>query len=187
MNGRRQSLTAPGGGGGGGGGGSRRILAATITYTGSPTTRPNQVTGTVTGTLPDPATVLPGGVLQSIQYWVANQVDFNISLAYQSLGVLNDAVIPFYFRIDGIEYLATRSVLISASSTGQSATGTNIAFSRIVERDASGSTFPSTPTISLRIGEPNYGLQTGLGSVAQNITYNSLQLDGSMKVYYLFE
>lgn len=187
MNGRRQSLTAPGGGGGGGGGGSRRILAATLTFTGAPGTRPNQITGTVTGTCPDPATVLPGGTLQSIQYWVSTQVDSNITLQYKSVGAVSDARVPYLFNINGVEYVANQSFNITASSIGQTVPLTNANLPRIVEQDATGFVFPFTPAVTLRVGEPNYGRETGTTVVAENFLVNSLQLDGTIKVYYLFE
>lgn len=169
------------------GGGLRRILAATITYTGTPSTRANQVTGTGTGTLPDPETVLPGGTLQSVQYWITTAVDFTLTLAYASLGIVNDARVPFMFTVGGIEYEATRSLSITSSSTGQ-ATGAvnNVNFPRLLETftlPAAG----STPAFTLRIGEPNYYLQVATGTVGTDFTVTNLNLDATVQVYYIFE
>jgi hypothetical protein len=190
----RQALTAPGGGGGSGGGGSRRILAATLTYTGTTGTRTNQVSATVTGTLPDPATVLPGGTLQSVEYVVQSLVDYNISVAYLSTGAVNDARVPFYFNFGcgGAGGMDTQSVVginITSSSTGQTLSAVN----RVMNANATFdgdliSTWGFTPTVTLRVGSANFGLEINAGTmITQGIIYNSLQLDGTIKVYYLFE
>lgn len=183
----RQALTAPGGGGGSGGGGSRRILAATITYTGTPGTRANQITGVGSGTLPDPATVLPGGTLQSVQYWVTTAIDVQLEFAYKSVGIVNDARVPFFFNVGGIEYNRTRSITITASSTGQN-TGllSNLNFPGLAETFTLPAT-GSTPNLTLRIGEPNYYLETGTTVVAENFVVTNLNLDATIQVYYLFE
>ena len=173
--------------GSGSGGGGRRILATTITYTGTPGTRANQITGTGTGTLPDPETVLPGRTLQSVQYWVTTTVDYALTLAYASLGIVNDARVPFMFTVGGIEYEATRSLSITSSSSGQS-TGTinNANFPRLLETftlPAAG----STPAFTLRVGEPNYYLQVSTGSVGTDFNVSGLNLDATVQVYYIFE
>jgi hypothetical protein len=190
----RQALTAPGGGGGGSGSGSRRILAATLTYTGAPGTRTNQISATVTGTLPDPATVLPGGILQSVEYVVQSLVDYNITVSYLSIGSVNDARIPFYFNFGcgGAGGMDTQSVIglnITTTSTGQTTSATNRVFNSNATFDgALISTWGFTPTVTLRVGSANFGLDVNAGSIiSQGITYNSLQLDGTIKVYYLFE
>jgi hypothetical protein len=190
----RQALTAPGGGGGSGGSGSRRILAATLTYTGAPGTRTNQITATVTGTLPDPATVLPGGVLQSVEYVAQSLVDYNITLSYLSIGAVNDARVPFQFNFGcgGAGGMDTQSVIglnITTTSTGQTTSAANRVFNANATFDgALISTWGFTPTVTLRVGSANFGLDVNAGSIiSQGITYNSLQLDGTIKVYYLFE
>ena len=193
MNGRRQSLTAPGGGGGGGGGGSRRILAATITYTGAPGTRPNQVSATVTGTIPNPATVLPGGTLQSIEYVARSLVDYSLQIDYVSLGVLQDARVPFYFNFGcgaagNMDTMSVVPATISASATQTPLSNTDRGMNANATFNASLiSTWGFTPTVTLRVGEPNYGRQDSTGTVGRGITYTSLQLDGTIQVYYLFE
>lgn len=170
------------------GGGLRRILAATLTYTGTPSTRANQVTATGTGTLPDPAVVLPGGTLKSVQYWVTTAVDYQLALEYTTLGVVNDARVPFFFTVGGIEYQGTRSINITASSNFQN-TGlvSNANWARLLET----MTIPSvgsTPTFTLRVGEPNYYLQSGAsGSVGVNFEVTNLNLDATVQVYYIFE
>lgn len=184
---RTHSYATPGTTDAGGGGGSRRILAATLTYSGAPTTRANSAFSAGTGTLPDPAAILPGGVLQSVQYWVTTQIDFTLDLSFVSLGVVNDARVPFYIIVGGIEYIANRSVTISASATFNT-TGLqqDINFPRVLET----STIPavgSTPSMSIRVGEPNYYLQTGTGSVGTSFTVTNLNFDATVQVYYLFE
>jgi hypothetical protein len=170
----------------GGGGGMQRILATTITYTGTPGARANQITGTGVGVLPDPATVLPGGTLQSVQYWVTTAVDYQLTTAYQTVGVVNDARVPFYFTVGGIEYIGTRSISITASSTFQN-TGlvNNANWPRLLETFTLPAT-GSTPSFTLRVGEPNYYLETGTTVVAQDFIVTNLNLDATVQVYYVF-
>lgn len=165
----------------------QRVLATTLTFTGTPTTRPNQVTATVTGTCPAPTSVLPGRTLQSVQYWVSPQIDSNITLQYKSVGDVSDARAPYMFNINGIQYTGYQSFTITAASTGQTVNLINFPLPRIVEQDATGLVFPFAPSVTLRLGEPNYGRETGTTVVAENFLVNSLQLDGTIKVYYLFE
>lgn len=182
----------------GGGGGSRRILATTLTFTGVADARPNIQTATPVGSLPDPSTVLPGGVLQSVIYECNSLVDYNISLSYTSIGAINDYRIPIFYEwaCGGFGNLFTRTQDSIAGFV--TAGGTSSTISQNDYRSFTTTTFPASafaawPSVpaefQIRLGEPNYGRQTnvsGAGSVARNILYNSLQWDGSVSVYYLF-
>lgn len=170
-----------------GGGGSQRILATTITYSAVPTTRANQAFSAGTGSLPDPAIVLPGGTIQSVQYSVTTRIHFTLNLGFTSLGVVNDARVPFYFTVGGIQYLSSRTVTISSTATSNT-TGLqqNINFPMVLETFSIPAT-GSTPGMSIRIGEPNYYLQVVTGSVGLDFTVTDLLLDATVQVYYLFE
>jgi hypothetical protein len=181
-----------------GGGGSRRILAATLTYTGAVGATPNVLGAVPVGTLPNPSTVLPGGVLQTVQYECEGVVTFSITLRYASIGVANDYRIPINFNWASGSFasLFTESVsyiggLISSGSTTQTDSGAYASFTTTSFPASAFSAWPSSPAaFSCRLGEPNYGLQTNIagdGSVARNITYNSLSWSGTVKVYYLFD
>lgn len=198
MNSRRQSLTAPGGGGGGGGGGSRRILAATLTYTGAIGATPNALVSVPIGSLPNPSTILPGGVLQTVEYECVATVTYTITLRYANIGVDNDYNIPITFTWTsggtGSLLVTTASNIsgsIGAGSSTLTESGSYTSFTTASFPASSFASWPSTPPVfTCRLGEPNYGLQTNIagdGSVARNITYNSLAWTGTVKVYYLFE
>lgn len=124
--------------------------------------------------------------MQSVQYWVNTEMDFQLDLAFVSLGIVNDARVPFYITVGDVEYIATRAVTINSSSTFNS-TGLqqNINYPRVLET-ASIPAPGSTPGMSIRIGEPNYYLQTGAGSVGRSFTVTNLAFDATVEVYYLF-
>lgn len=199
MNGRRQSLTAPGGGGGGGGGGSRRILAATLTYSGAPASNPADIVCTVTGTLPDPALVLPGGVLQSIEYVSRSLLDTTISTLINDPGVNFSVLLPFVFKFGcggtGVSD-ATWNIRFLWSSTtpgasqGRTFNATNRVMNTSVTFDASPiSSWGFTPTVSMTCGGmiASQPYSSVGGPTVVSVTYTALQLDGSIQVYYLFD
>jgi hypothetical protein len=177
----------------GGGGGSKRILATTLTYTGTTSTATNQITATVTGTLPNPTTVLSGGTLQSVEYVAQSLVDYNISITFISTGAVNDARIPFTFGFTcggagSFQSFVQQTISVPSSGTNISTNVNNRVMNANCVYDAALiSVWGFTPSVTMRVGEPNYAFMTGLGSVSENIIYNSLQLDGTIKVYYLFE
>lgn len=200
MNGRRQSLTAPSGGGGGGGGGSRRILAATITYSGAPASFPSDIVCTVTGTLPDPALVLPGGVLQSIEFVSRSLLDTTISTTVYDPGVNFSVLLPFVFKFGcggaGVSDATwnIRSLYVSSApgaTIGRNFNSTDRVMITSVTFDASPiSSWGFTPTVSMTCGgmiaSQPYS-SAGGGPTVVSVTYTALQLDGSIKVYYLFD
>lgn len=194
MNSRRQSLTAPSGVGGGGGGGSRRILAATLTYTGNGGGT-NGVAAFVTGTLPNPSTVLPGGTLQSIQCEFRSLIDYNITLNYEPLSG-QDVVIPVLMRFTvGTACVFSPTIGLYGVLQGGGVTTLNVN-NAIVTDDCVFSpdliaSWPASPSFVLfRFGSPNYSYEFDGYTTAYpgaGFTYNSLQVDGAIKVYYLFE
>lgn len=175
---------------GSGGGGSRRILAATLTFTGVASgTRLNTAVTTVTGTLPDPSTILSGGTLQSITLEIESETDYNFSWALTSTGTDRNMLHQFHY----VPTLGTRRlqdlvvgvyVTVTSSSSGGSTNTTNDKHVVSVTIPASAITaYPQS--VSLR------GMVTasllGFPDAAMTMTYNSYGLDGTIKVYYLFE
>lgn len=192
MNGRRQSLTAPSGGGGGGGGGSRRILAATLTYSGNSTASftKNTFFPTVTGTLPNPSTVLPGGVLQSIDLEFSETISCNVTFATNSVARNRDFLISYnhFCYVAGFAKLTESftcnfySVYPSGATNGGG--NANGVYSGSISIPAGVITaWPDSPFLAISAGfsmaDPGSSL---------TVTWNSFSVSsGIIKAYYLFE
>jgi len=119
-------------------------------------------------------------------------VDYNVSLSFISTGAANEARVPFTFSFTcggagNFQSFVQQSISIPSSGDTVGVSVTNrVMNSNTVYDAALISTWGFTPVVTMRVGEPNYAFTNGFGSVSQNIVYNSLQLDGTIKVYYLF-
>jgi hypothetical protein len=186
----RQTLTAPGGGGGGSGGGSQRILAATLTYTGdsSADVTLNTASCAITGTLPNPSTILPTGTLQSIQLEFEGAVTYNMNFTVSSVSGFRDFLVQFHYFL----YLASNRIphesvvnnysIIPSESTDAGLNATNQNQSAFIEIPAAQITsWPKAIFMylsgSILVGNP-------AGPIT--VTWNSLVTTGTIKAYYLF-
>lgn len=131
--------------------------------------------------------------MQSVEYVAQSLVDYNVSLTFISTGSANDARLPFTFTFTcggagNFQSFVQQFINIPSSGDNVSVNVNNrVMNSNAVYDAALISTWGFTPVVTMRVGEPNYAFMTGFGSVSQGILYNSLQLDGTIKVYYLFE
>jgi hypothetical protein len=186
----RQALTAPGGGGGSGGSGSRRILAATLTYAGNSSAdiTLNTASCAITGTLPNPSTVLPSGTLQSIQLEFEGSVTYNMNFTVSAVSAFRDFLLQFHYFL----YLAFNRVphesvvnnysIITPDSTDGGLNATNQFQSAFIEIPASQITsWPRSLTMYL-----SGAVQVGNPAGPITVTWNSLITTGTIKAYYLF-
>lgn len=181
----------------GGGGGSRRILATTLTYTGAPGTWANEITPAVTGTLPNPATVLPSGVLQSVEYVSRSLLDHSMFLSCTDPGINWTVQIPVFLKfgcggagnMDAMSFIAASFLTSSAGATvSRNLNSTNrVLNSTTTYGAASISSWGFTPFVSLSVSQPLCSDLYYFGApVVDTLTISSLQLDGTIEVYYLF-
>lgn len=173
------------------GGGSKRILAATLTYTGSASAAPkNTFFPTVTGSLPDPASVLAGGTLQSIDLEFSESIVCNVTFSTNSVAQNRDYLVTYnhFCYIAGF----TKQTEISApcfysfhpsGSTGGGGDA-NGDFSGSISIPAGQiASWPDAPFLAISAGlsmaQPDAGL---------TVTWSSFSVSGgTIKAYYIFD
>lgn len=173
-------------------GGSRRILAATLTYSGnsSAATTKNTFFPTVTGTLPDPSTVLPGGVIQSIDLDLTETIACNISFSTNAVARNRDFLVSYnhFCYIAGFAKMTevATAVYYSIHGSGSTNGGGDVGFEysgRISIPAGVITAWPDAPFLVMSAGFSMADPGTSL-----TVTWNSFSVSsGTIKAYYIFE